>query len=225
MRARQVARPQTAAQSVVGAVGDRQRFVVGAKTQHGDERAEHFLLRDAVVRARRSTTVGSHVVAIRERRVVRRVAAGQHAAALLARDVDVGQHALAVLRRGERPHLGVGIERVAEPDRCGQRHEALEERVGDALVQDQPRAGDARLALVVEDRERGAVDRRVEVRVVEHDVRALAAQFELHALEVALRRLDDAPPRRRRAGERDLADAWVLGEPLPGRVRRSPARC
>ena len=61
----------------------------------------------------------------------------------------------------------------------------VEELVGDALVQDETAAGDTRLPLVVEDRERRAVDRRREVGVVEHDVGALAAQLELHTLEVA----------------------------------------
>ncbi len=59
------------------------------------------------------------------------------------------------------------------------------------FVEDQPRAGDARLALVVEDGERGAVDGRLDVGVGEHDVGALAAQLELDALHVARRQLHD----------------------------------
>ena len=62
----------------------------------------------------------------------------------------------------------------------------------------------------------------VEVRVVEHDVGALAAELQLHPLHVARRRLDDPPPDRGGAGERDLAHASGGG---PGARRRSgPAR-
>ena len=67
--------------------------------------------------------------------------------------------AIAMLRAGQRPHLGGGIERIAEADRLRQSDETVEELVGDPLLQDQPRAGDAGLALVVEDRPGAAVDR------------------------------------------------------------------
>lgn len=78
-------------------------------------------------------------------------------------------------RRGQRSHFGLRIQRIAQADRARQGDEALEETLGDALMEDQPRTGDAGLALVVEDRPGGAVERRIQVGVVEHDVRALAA--------------------------------------------------
>jgi hypothetical protein len=61
-----------------------------------------------------------------------------------------------------------------------------------------------------------AVDRGVEIGVVEHDVGALAAELELELLEVAGRGLDDPATGGGRAGERQLGDAVVLGEPLAG---------
>ncbi|MDR8771122.1 hypothetical protein FEP92_01500 [Burkholderia multivorans] len=123
-----------------------------------------------------------------------------------------------MLLRRQRTHLGVRVQRIADADRRSQRHEALEERVCDTLVQDQTRTCDASLPLVAEDRPRGAVDRGVEVRIVEYDVRALAAQLQLQALQVALRCVDDPAARRGRTGERDLADPGVFGEPLAGGV-------
>ena len=72
------------------------------------------------------------------------------------------------------------------------------------LVQDQPRAGDAGLALIVEDGAGGAADRGGNVGVLEDDVGTFAAELELHLLQVAGRRLDDAPPGRGRAGESDF---------------------
>ena len=72
-----------------------------------------------------------------------------------------------------------------------QREKLFEERVGDLLVQQQARAGDAGLALVVEDGEGRAAHRGIERRIVEDDVGALAAEFELHALQISRRSLHD----------------------------------
>ena len=74
-----------------------------------------------------------------------------------ARDVDVGQHAVAVLLRGERSHLGVGSS--GSPMRIDAASAMNRSRNSSAMrfVQDQPRTGDARLALVVEDRRGRAI--------------------------------------------------------------------
>ena len=125
------------------------------------------------------------VAALGQRRIVRRPSAGQDLAALFAGDRAVVEDALLMLPRGQRPHLRRFGERIADPDRAGEREETVEEFIGDLLVQHQPRTRDASLALVVEDGEGGAVDRSDNVGVVEHDVRALAAEFELHLLEIA----------------------------------------
>ena len=71
----------------------------------------------------------------------------------------------------------------------------------------------ADLALVEEDALGGAGDRGLDVGVVEHDVRALAAELERDALEVrAARRLRDQLADLGAAGEGDLVDVRVLGE-------------
>jgi hypothetical protein len=121
-----------------------------------------------------------------------------------------------VHRRGERTHLGRWIERVPDSNRSRECDEALEELVGDRLVEDEAAACDAGLTLVVEDREGGAVHGRDEVGVVEHDVRALASELQLDALEVGRRVLDDALADARRSGERDLGDVGVGGEAFSG---------
>src|SRR5262245_25802020 len=51
VRTRQVRRPESRAEAVVGAVGDPKRLVVVLEGQHGDERPEDLLLRDAVAPA------------------------------------------------------------------------------------------------------------------------------------------------------------------------------
>ena len=74
-------------------------------------------------------------------------------------------------------------------DGFGERDEFVEELVGDFFLQQQARTGDAGLALIVEDGEGRTVDGGHERGIVEHDVRALAAEFELHALQIARRGL------------------------------------
>mgnify|MGYP001598202477 CR=1 FL=1 len=87
-------------------------------------------------------------------------------------------------------------------------------------MQDQTRPRDAGLALIVKDRPRRAVDGRFKIGVLEHDVRALPAQFQLNALEVAGRGFNNPATGRRRAGEGDLADVRMLGQRLPGGIDR-----
>ena len=68
------------------------------------------------------------------------------------------------------------------------------EGVGDLLVDDQPLGRHADLALVGESAEHRRVDRGVEVGVVEHDQRRLAAELEQRRLEMTRRQLGDLPP-------------------------------
>ncbi|MCY1501631.1 hypothetical protein D9M68_357120 [compost metagenome] len=123
-----------------------------------------------------------------------------------------------MLRRGERPHLGLGVQRVADPDGSCQPLELVQERIGNALVQHQPRTGDAGLALVMENGPGRAVDGGVEVGIVKDNVGPFAAKFQLHALQVALRRLDDLAPGAGGARKGNLADPRMLGKALACRM-------
>ena len=166
------------------------------------------------------------VVAVGQRRVVRGGAAGQDLAALLAGDLDVAEDPVAVAGRRQRAHLGRRVERVAEADRLGERDEPCDEVVGDRLVEDQPRAGDARLALVVEDRERRAVDRGLDVR--RRRRRCWRPCRRARAGRASRSPADSSTIRRPVAvepGERDLAD--VAGARRGARRRRGPGpgRC
>ncbi len=118
--------------------------------------------------------------------------------------------------RGEWAHLGGRVEWVAEPDGLGELDELPQEVAGDRLVEYQTRAGDAGLALVVEDRECGTVDGSLDVGIGEDDVGPLAAELELDALQVAGGSLNDRPPDGGRASKGDLANVWVAGQVLAG---------
>src|SRR2546430_433806 len=65
------------------------------------------------------------------------------------------------------------------------------QRVGDSLVSQEPRSGAAHLPLVEPDRVPHALDHAVQIGVVEHDDRALAAELERELLTGARRRLAD----------------------------------
>ena len=77
------------------------------------------------------------------------------------------------------------------------------ESVGDRLVDDDALGRHADLTLIEEGAESGGFHRLVEVGVVEHDERRLAAELEQHRLQVARGDLGDDPADPRRAGEVD----------------------
>jgi hypothetical protein len=91
--------------------------------------------------------------------------------------------------RVDRPEVGVLVERVAHPQHADPVLELRYHAVRDRLVDEQPRARAAHVALVEEDPVDDALDRLVDRRVVEHDVRRLAAKLHRHL-----------PVRARRAG-------------------------
>ncbi len=108
------------------------------------------------------------------------------------------QHPLLVHLRGQRPHLGGRIQRIAQPDGRGQLQELLQEldrrssRAAAAVSRRcRPGPGCGR------SRTPNRSPRCVDIGVLENDVRALAAQFELHALQVAGRSLHDPAARSR----------------------------
>ena len=99
-----------------------------------------------------------------------------------------------------------------------------DERVGDRFVDDDPLGRHADLALVGERAEHRGVDRRVEVGVVEHDQRRLAAEFEQHRLQMFARGLGDDLADAGRAGEVDAPDGRMGDQRLDDLRRVLPAR-
>src|SRR4029079_1072843 len=89
---------------------------------------------------------------------------------------------LELLLRVDRADVGVLVERVADPDRREAVLELLDQRLDDRLLGEQPRPRAADLALVEVDDVYDALDGLVERRVVEDDVRGLAAQLERQRL-------------------------------------------
>lgn len=95
--------------------------------------------------------------------------------------------------------------------------ELLDELVVDAFLDVDSRSGTAALAVVEEDAKVHPGDGVVDIRVVEDDVRALAAQLQGDLLQVRSRgRLHDLTAHDGAAGEGDLVDIHVRGDGRTG---------
>ena len=95
--------------------------------------------------------------------------------------------------------------------------DAVDDFVVHFVLDEQPAAGTAALALVEVQGEVRALDGRVEIGVGKDHVRALAAQFERQSLHRLGRLLLDQLGRGEFAGEGDLVDAGVLDDRAAGR--------
>ena len=82
---------------------------------------------------------------------------------------------------GQRAHLGVGRLGIAELDRAGAADDPVDELVVDVAVREQARPGHAGLTARREDARDDPVGHRVEVGVVEDDLRGLAPELERDA--------------------------------------------
>ncbi len=123
-----------------------------------------------------------------------------------------------LLARVDRADVGVLVERVAEPQGGQPPLEPVDHVLGHRLLHEQPRAGAADVPLVEEDAVDDPLDRLVDRRVVEDDVRRLAAELQRELLAGAGDRLADRDADLGRSGERDLVDARV-GRPAQRRSR------
>ena len=87
------------------------------------------------------------------------------------------------LRPGvDRADVRVLVERVADPERPEPHFQLLEQLLEGGLLDQQSRARAAHVALVEEDPVDDALDRLVDRRVLEHDVRGLAAELQREVL-------------------------------------------
>ena len=152
------------------------------------------------------------------------MAAADDLVAVRPRALDEARDAVEVLAVDQRRHRRVVGARVAEHVLVGEAVEELEERLRHRLLDEDPRAGEADLAGIVE-LARGLPRRGLEIAVVEHEQRPLAAELAGEGDDVPRRRDADVPGRLGRAGERDAADAGVARRAPRRSPRRSPARC
>ena len=213
-RARALVGPHAGGQAVGARVGLLDRLGLRAERQHRHDRAEDLLDGDPVG--------GRDVGEQRRREPV--AALGQRAGdraprrALALAGVDQRLDPLQLRGGVDRADVGVLVERVADAQQAHPPPQLLDDLLGDALLQQQPRAGAAHVALVEEDAVDDALDGLVERGVVEHDVGGLAAELEREADVAARGGGLDVLADLGRAGERDLVDVRVADQRGAGRA-------
>ncbi len=195
----------------------RQDLLLGVERKDGQHRPEDLVLDDLGVLGH----VGH------DRRLVERPRQARHdgprtpgddpragVSSPLHEPLDALQLALA----DEGPHVGRGIGRVAHPDGLRVALEAGQELLVDRPLDIDPRGRGAVLAGVDEAAGDRASGGRVEVGVVVHDERRLAAELEMHSLEVAAGERLDLPTRLGVTGQRDEVDVRMCRDCRPDLV-------
>ena len=128
---------------------------------------------------------------------------------MLLAELDVAEDLVELLLRDLRALLGGGVEGVADLALLGLLGEPLDEFLVNLFLHEEPATRGAALATVEVDGVKGAGDGRLQVRVGEDDVGALAAELERGALQGIGRGLLDDLGGVDMAGEGDLVDVGV----------------
>ena len=177
-------------QAVFGVVGDADRLLDAANADDRGNRAEEFLAVDPhrgrhVIEHRR---IHQHAVGMAARQKSGRLSTRRPESARLMRSTA---SRLTSAPSGVLPWRGSPATNVAAFVA-----DFWANDIGDRFVDDDPFGRHADLALIHEGAEGGGLHRFVEVGVVEHDQRRLAAKFEQRRLQMASRDLGDDAGRR-----------------------------
>ena len=173
-------------------------------------------------RDRAEDLFGEQVCAVRNVRQHRRLvevagavdprAAGQDARALGDRVVDQLGDLGALRLVDQRPDLDAVLGPAPDLQRADLRGQLVGERLGDRLVHVEAVGARARLAAVAHLGQQRALDRGIQIGVLEDQERRVAAQLHRDLEHLLGRLLDQLLADRRRARERHLAHARVLDQ-------------
>src|SRR5215472_15742735 len=182
--ARVVGAPHAGDQAEVHRVRQLDCFGLVAERRHGDDGTEDLFLAQPGCVVDTVEDRGFDVVAVVVAGAGKLVAAGNQPEPVVHAELDVFlDHAL--LGGGDqRPHVGGRLRRMPDLDLPRQFRHAGQELLVDALLHEQARGGAARLAGVAEHPEDGGAGCRLDVGVVEDQVRGLAAQLQADALHL-----------------------------------------
>ena len=208
--AAEVPRPHRRREPVLHAVGPLQRLRLVAELLDGDDRTEDLVLDHLVV----LLEVGDDRRLEPVPAVVRRHVAARGDARVRRRALDEALDALALDLADDRAHVGVVVQRVAVDGALRLLGERIDEVPIDAGAGEHARGGRAVLAGVEVAGARDALGGGLDVGVVEHDDRGLAAELEVDALERVGGGGGDGLAGADRAGEGDEVDALVAHELL-----------
>ena len=205
-----------AGQAEGGVVGPRQHFLLIAETEQRHHRPEDLLADEGHIVVQVVEHRGRHEVAVLEAGHPGPLAADQHAAAFLLALFNVVEHMPHMPLADQRTHVGLRVERIAQYHLAGARQQFFHEGVLHRFVHEHPGAVGAHLALGVEITQQRAGHGVIQVGVLEHDQRRLAAQFQGHRFQGIGGGTHHRLAGAHLAGERDLVDARVRGQRLAG---------
>ena len=204
-----VAREEVRGKAGLGGVGHRDRLVLGRKRKIGASGP------NVSSRATRMSGVApSSTVGLVERAAeIVRAAAGRHGRALRrARRRRAARPSRPPASSISGPSSTPVVEAVAHRQRARRRPRTLDERVVDPVLHENPVGAHAGLPGVAELGRDRALDRQLEVGIVEHDQRRVAAELERDLLDRACALRHQLLADLGRAGEGELADDRVRRE-------------
>ena len=193
-------------------VRDRKRLVVVLDPDHRGDRAEHLLAVDPHLVGGVGDQGRLQVVALGL--ALQPLAAEGQLAAFLPADLEIAQVLVELLLVDHRADLGAGLERVVDLELLHAFDHPRDEAVVDGLGHDQARGRGAALPGLEEGAIDRAADRDVEIGVVQHHERVLAAHLELELGEARRAFLCDVPAGVDRAGEAHRGDVRRLEDRL-----------
>src|ERR1700733_3967532 len=183
-----VAGPKTRGQAINRVIGAANQLIVDfLERHHGHHRPEDLLLVHAHLVARAVEHSGLDEKA----GLTVAFAAGYRASPLLLAGTQKAGDTIELGLRYQRSHLALRIQAGTQPDGPRRLADALQYAIVALLLYEQTRTRAAALAVIEENRVRGAGNRHIEIRVVEHDVGRFAAEFQRDFLQIIRRRLDD----------------------------------
>ena len=125
-------------------------------------------------------------------------------------DIDITQVGVKLFLVDGRPHLHRFIQPVADFQFRGALHVAIHKLFINALLHNDAAGGGAALAGGTEAAPEAAFNGEVEIGIIEHDHRILAAQFERAVLKTFRRNAADDAAHRRRSGQRNSTHVDML---------------
>ena len=189
LRPGQAAGPAVPHESIAAVVGDRQCVVVVIKNLNADNWAKHFLLAQRQLIAIHLKNGGCNKITVSQ--ISARLPSTKQRGALRFRALDMIQHAVPMRFERHGADLGLCGQRITDDQSFGSGDEVLHEALCNASLHEDARPCDADLATVAENVDQRTVYGPLHIGVIKHDVRRLAAQFEVHGCEVSRGRRHD----------------------------------
>ncbi len=208
MRPGDVPGPDPGRQPEFGVVRGGDRTVRHTERQRRHDRAEDLLPHDAHVVA----DIDQHGRLDVVPGVADAPAAGQGPRTVGPPLIEVTGHPVQLLLGHQRPQLRGRIEARADLDLAGELGDALHEFLEDRVLDEQPCASHAALAVVEQPGIRRTRDRGLQIGVGEDDVGALSAELQGHLLQVPPRSPDNLLADLGGTRESDLVDVVVRGQ-------------